>query len=79
MQEPLLCFSSPPGVLRPSHFLSSFFSLLSFALPSYMGILLVLSGVQGLLLMFSWCSVRIVPSVDVFFMHLWRETNSTSS
>ena len=29
-----------------------------------MGILLVLLGVQGLLLVFSSCSVRIVPSVD---------------
>lgn len=34
-----------------------------------MGILLVLLGVQGLLLVFSSCSVRIVPSVDVFLMY----------
>ena len=55
-----------------------FFSLLSFVLPSYVGIFLVLTGVQGLLLVFSQCSVRILPSVDVFLIHLWREINSTS-
>ena len=46
---------------------------------SYVGIFLVLSGVRGLLLVFSWCSVRIVPSLDVFLMHLWREMDSMSS
>ena len=79
MWEPLLCFSSPSGAQIPSCFLSSSFPLLSFILPSYAGIFLVLSGVQGLLLVFSQCSVRIVPSVDVSLMHLWREMNSTSS
>ena len=28
---------------------------------------------------FSQCSVRAVPSIDVFLMHLWREMNSMSS
>ena len=70
MQEPLLCFISPPGTQIPSCFLSSSLSLLSFVLPSYVGIFLVLSGVQGLLLVFSQYSVRIVPCVDVFLMHL---------
>ena len=79
MREPLLCFSYSPGVQVPSRFLSSSFSLFSFILPGYVGIFIVLSGVQGLLLVFSWCSTRTVPSVDVFLMHLWREMNSTSS
>ena len=72
--------STPPGAQVPSHFLSSSFSLLiSFVLPSYARIFPVLSSVQGPLLVFSWCSVRIDPSVDVFLMHLWREITSTSS
>ena len=71
MQECLLFLPSPPGVQVPSHFLSSSFSfLLSFVLPSNVRTFPVLSGIQGLLLVFSWCSVRIVPSVDVFLMHL---------
>ena len=82
IRESLLCFSSPTLGSR-SHPTSSpppspfFFSVL----PSYAGIFIVLSGVQGLLLVFSWCSqyVRIVASVDVFLMHPWREMNSTSS
>ena len=78
MWEPLCCFSSPTGEQVLSHFLSSSFSL-SFILPGYAGIFIVLSGVQGLLLAFSQCSVRIVASVDVFLMHLWREMNSMSS
>ena len=68
-----------PGVQVPSGFFSSSFSLLFDILPSYAGIFIVLSGVQGLLLVFSRCSVRIVASIDVFLMHLWREINSTSS
>ena len=69
MQEPLLSFSiPPPGAYIPSHFLSSSFSLLlSFILPGYMGIFRVFLGVRGPLLVFSQCSVRIVPFVDVFF------------
>ena len=61
----------------PSHFLSSFF-LLSFILLRYVGIFLVLSSVH-LLLVFSWCSVRTVPSVKVFLMHLWRQMKSMTS
>ena len=79
MQEPLLSFSFPPGVQVPSHFLSSSFSIFSFILPGYTGIFLVLLGVRGLLLMFNRCSVRVVPFVDVFLMHLWGEVNSMSS
>ena len=67
------------GVRVPSCFLSSSFSLLFSVLPSYAGIFIVLSVVQGLLLVFSPCSVRIVASVDVFLMHPWREMNSTST
>ena len=70
MQEPLLCFSSPPWAQVLSYFLSSSFPLLSFILPGYAGIFIVLSSVQGLLLVFSWCFSRTVPSVDVFLMHL---------
>ena len=73
MWEPLLCFSYPPGVQIPYCFLSSSFFLLSFVLPGYARIFIVLSIVQGLLLVFSWCSVRIVPSVDVFLMHLCKD------
>ena len=40
---------------------------------SYEGNFIVLSGVQGLLLVFSWCSVRIVASTDVFLMHPCRD------
>ena len=72
-----LTFSSPPGGQVLSGFLSSCFSLLlSFILPGYMGILLVFLGVRGPLLMFSRCSVRIVPFVDVFLMCLLGEMNS---
>ena len=81
VQERLLSFSSPPPPPSvPSRFLSSSFSLLfSFILPGYTGILLFLLGVLGLLLVFSMCSVRIVPFVDVFLMCLWGEVNSKSS
>ena len=68
-----------PGVQVLSRFLSSSFSLLFSVLLSYPGIFIILSNVQGLLLVYSWCSVRIVASVDVFLMHPWREMNSTSS
>ena len=68
-----------PGVQVLPCFLSSSFSLLFSVLPSYAGIFIVLSGVHGLLLVFSWCSVRIVAPIDVFLMHPWREMNSTSS
>ena len=74
-----LLLQLPPGEQVPSCFLSSSFSLLSFILPSYAGIFIVLSGVQGLLLVFSQYFVTIVPSIDVFLMHLWREMNSMSS
>ena len=78
--EPLVSFSSPLGVQVLSCFLSSSFSLLlSFILPGYVEIFLVLSGVQGPLLVYCSCSVRLVPFVDVFLMHLWGEMNSTSS
>ena len=50
----------------------------SFVLHGSTWIFLVLSSVQGLLLVFSQWSVRTVPSVDVFLMHLWGEMNSLS-
>ena len=78
MWEPLLCFSYPPGVQVPSRFLSSSFSLLSFILPSYVWIFIVLSSAQSPLLVFSQCSVRIIAYVAVILMHLWREMNSMS-
>ena len=56
----------PPGAQVPIHFPSFSFSLLSFILPSYAGIFLVLSGVQGHLLVFSWCSVRISLYIYVY-------------
>ena len=77
VQEPLFTFSSPPGVLVPSCFLFSFF--LPFILCSYVGIFLVLLGVRGLPLVFSRCSVKFIPFVDVFLIYLWGEVNFTSS
>ena len=77
MWEPLLQLS-PMGtapILLPLLFLFPSF----FILPGYMGIFLVLLGVRGPLLVFSRCSVRIVPFVDVVSMHLWGEMNSMSS
>ena len=69
-----------PRVQVPSRFLSSSFSLLYFSiLPSYAGIFIVLSSVQGLPLVFSQCSVRIVAFIDVFLMHPWREMNFMST
>ena len=68
--EPLFSFSSPRGTGPiPLPLFFSFF--LSFILLSYAGIFLVLLGVRGPLLVFSSCSVRIVPSLircifDVF-------------
>ena len=59
--------------------ISYFLFFLSFILPSCVGIFFVLLGVWGLLLVFSRCSVRIVPFVDVFLMYLWGEVNSISS
>ena len=71
---------SPPGIKVLSHFLfSSFFLPLSFILPSYMGIFVVLVGDQAPLLVFSQSPVRIVPFVHVFLIHLWREINSMSA
>ena len=66
MQDPLLTFSVPPGMQVPSCFSSSF-SLLHSVLPGYLGVFLILFDVQGSLLVFSRCSVKIVPFVDVFF------------
>ena len=64
------------GAQVPSCFLSSSFNLLSLILPSYVVIIFVLLGDQDPLLVFSWCSVRIVPFVDVFLMLLWGKMNS---
>lgn len=49
-----------------SHPNSSFSFLLYFILLGYVGIFLVLSGIQGLLLVFSWGSKRTVLYVDAF-------------
>lgn len=35
--------------------------------------------IRNLLLIFSWFPVRIVPHVDIFLIHLWRQVSSTSS
>ena len=58
--------------------LSSFFSSIFHPIQLH-GNLSFLSGVCDLLLVFSWCAVRIVPFVDVFLIHLWREMHSNSS
>ena len=68
MREPLLSFSSPQGCRsRPVSSPLPFFLVLSFVLPGYVGIFLVLLGVRRPLVVFSGCSVRIVPFVGVFF------------
>ena len=54
----------------------SFF--LSFILPGWVGIFLLLLGVQGFLLVFSRCSVRTVPVADVSLAYVWGEANSSS-
>ena len=48
------------------------------ALPGYLGVFLILFDVQGSLLVFSRCSVKIVPFVDVFLMTC-EEMNSPPS
>ena len=54
------------------------FHFLSLVLPGYLRINLVLTGVWGSLLVFTRCSGRIVPLVDVFLIYLWGEMNSVS-
>ena len=76
MWEPLYFFRShqPPRGVRPISLPLLLLPLfLHSVLPGHLGIFFVLSSVQGLWLVFSWCPVRTVPSVDVFLMHLWRE------
>ena len=82
MWEPLYFFRShqPPRGVRPISLPLLLLPLfLHSVLPGHLGIFFVLSSVQGLWLVFSWCPVRTVPSVDVFLMHLWREMNSMST
>ena len=72
--EPFLLPHTPPArgagpILLP---FSSLF------LPGYVGLFHVLSGVWGLLVVFSRGSVRTVPFVDVFLMYLWEEVSSIS-
>ena len=55
------------------------FPPLSFALPSYVCLLIILSSCQGLLLVFNQCSVRAEAPVDKLFMHPWREMYSMST
>ena len=73
--SPLLQLPNP-WVEVHSCSLSSFFSLLSFILPSYSWIRIILSSGQGLLLVFSWCSIA---SVDIFLTHSWSKRHSTST
>ena len=76
----LLCFSSPtPGCWScpacpppPSRFFLS-------SLPNHAWIHIIRFGSQGLLLVFSQCSVTTVLSVDALLMHLWREVHSMST
>ena len=76
----LSSFSTPlQGTQVPSVLSSSFSLILPLIIPGYVGIFPVLSSVQGLLPVFSQCTVIVVPSVGVFLMHLQRETNSMSS
>ena len=72
-------FSSPTPWCRPSPSFPPFPSTFCyFILPSYAWIHTVLSNDQSLLVAFSQCCERIVPSVDVLLMHPWREMHSMS-
>lgn len=80
MWDSLPCFSFPtPGCksgLTCSHPPSTFFS---FILLIYGWICVILSICQRLLLVFSQCSIRIIASVHIFLIHLWREIHSFST
>lgn len=65
----------PPGDTGPILILSLFY----FVLHSYMGILLALSEVQGLLSVFSIYSLRMFPLMYfLVLMYLWQEMSATS-
>lgn len=69
----------PTRVSGPFFDSFSFFFFSFFHLPDCKGIFLVLLFVWSLPQMFSRCSVRTVPFIDVFWMCLWGERNSASS
>ena len=73
-----LSSSSTPlrGTQVPSVLSSSFSLILPLIIPGHVGIFPILSSVQGLQLVFSQCTMIVVPSVGVFLMHLQREINS---
>ena len=62
--------------LQSAGFVTLLLLFSSFFLPSYTRIIIVPTGDQSLLLVFSWCLVRAVAPVDVFLMHPWREMHS---
>ena len=68
-----------PLLQLPQRLLSSSFCFLCFVLPRYASIHVILSGGQGLLLVFRPCSVRTVTSIDVVLIHPWREMYSVST
>lgn len=83
LSQPISLDARISPLLQPSYpevqvwsFLLSSFSLLSFILPSYLWICIILSGGQGLLLVFSWHSIA---SVDVFLTYPWSKRHSTST
>ena len=67
--------SSLPGARVSSHFHFRFFPIVP---PSYIETFPVLSGMWGLLLIFSTCSVRIVLFEDVSLIYLWEKVSSLS-
>ena len=68
--------SSAGLLLFPLFFL---FFFLFFIITGQVRIFLILLGVWGLPLVFSWCFLRIVPFIGVFLMLAWREANFMSS
>ena len=79
VQDFFFSFSSSPLPRSTGPVLLALFFLSFFCPAPPVGILFVLSGVQGPLLAFCRYSVRIVPFVVVFLMHLWGEMNAVFS
>ena len=74
-------FFSPSVTCRGCWSLPIFFSFfpLSSVELGCVGIFLEIHGVLGLLLVFSWSSVRTLPFADVLLMYLWVKADSVSS
>ena len=70
MWKTLLFLITPRGSSHHSFSPLLFPPLLCFILPGYTGIFLILTGVQALLIVFSWYSERTMSSLYALLMHL---------